>query len=328
MVLNHCGETSYNLKSFGEILPMGGILSFSAGRLGVPLFFLLSGYLLLAREYQTFADTKQFWKYKFGLLFINWEIWIFLYYVFWAFLGKYAFFDNTSFGYLIKQMCFLLPVPMMNAWYIPVLLGLYFFYPVIANILHRISEGELLILFGFTYVVAFVLPTIAVLVDGHSVLSTGFSGGVYGFLIVLGYWLSRHPAPHFGKIRCFLYVLISFGVVIGVQVYLRICGKFYNIWYDFAAIPFASYFLFRFLSQIKISAAFGKFLARLSTASYGIYLIHCPVLLLLKDTIRPLFRRSVGMVVLLIVVFFASWAIVEGIRCISRVKKHLVLIKE
>jgi surface polysaccharide O-acyltransferase-like enzyme len=328
VVLNHCGETCYNLNSFGEILPMGGILSFSVGRLGVPLFFLLSGYLLLKREYRTFADTKRFWRHKFGLLLANWEIWILLYFIFLAILGRYPFFSISSFGYLLKQMCFALPVPIMHSWYVPALLGLYFFYPVIAKILHKINDSELLILFSFTYIVAFVLPTIAILLNGGCVLSTGFSGGAYGFLIVFGYWFSRHPIPRFGKIQCSLYAFLSLGVIVGFQVILRLCGKIYNVWYDFAAIPFAAYFLFFLLAQIRISDTFGRISARLSTASYGIYLVHCPVLLLLQDLIRPLFRRSVGMVVLLIVVFFVSWAIVEGIRCIPRLRKYLVLVKE
>jgi surface polysaccharide O-acyltransferase-like enzyme len=327
VVLNHCAETFYNLNSMKEILPLMGIISFSVGRLGVPLFFLLSGYLLLTRDYHNFTDCVRFWKKKFGLLLLNWEIWILIYFIFLGFLGKYSLLDMNSFAYLLKQMCFLQSVPLMHSWYIPVFLGLYFFYPIVSKVLQQISKKEILILLLFTYVSAFVLPTIAIVAKGHNTLSTGFSGGTYGMLIVLGYLLCNHIIPRINRFKCTIFFLLTFGITVGFQVVLRLCGQIYNVWYDFAAVPFSACFLFLFLSQINISDGCEKVLSRLSTASYGIYLIHVPILLLVIDIIRPLFRRSIGMLVCTLVVFFISWAIVELIRRLPKVRKYLVLIK-
>jgi surface polysaccharide O-acyltransferase-like enzyme len=327
VVLNHSAELFYKLNSTEEILPVMGIVSFTVGRLGVPLFFLLSGYLLLTRNYHDYPDCVSFWKNKFGLLLLNWEIWTLIYYIFLAFLGWYPLFDIKSFSNLLKQICFMQFVPLLHTWYVPTLLGLYFFYPIVARALQQSQKKELMILLAFTYIPSFALQTLEIITRGQNVLSKGFSGGGCGFLIVLGYMLYNHFIPCFSRLKCVLYFLLAFGLTVGFQIFLRLHGQIYIVNYDFVTVPFTACFLFLFLSQINISDRIENILVRLSTAAYGIYLIHMPVMLLIIDIIRPMFRRSIGMLVCDLVVFFTSWAIIELVRRVPKVRKYLVLIK-
>lgn len=57
------------------------------GRMGVPVFMLLSGYLLLDREYDKDKIIK-FWKRNMAGLLISTEIWIIIYYIFSCWLYK------------------------------------------------------------------------------------------------------------------------------------------------------------------------------------------------------------------------------------------------
>ena len=49
---------------------------FTMGRLGVPLFFMLTGYLLVTRDYNTKDKILKFYKKNFLGLVLVWYIWI------------------------------------------------------------------------------------------------------------------------------------------------------------------------------------------------------------------------------------------------------------
>lgn len=66
------------------------LLLFSIGRIGVPLFLFMSGYLLMDRRYDENACIR-FWKTKWLGLLIATELWIIIYDVFLAGIGREDF---------------------------------------------------------------------------------------------------------------------------------------------------------------------------------------------------------------------------------------------
>jgi len=83
VVINHAVETvcpmSFaHLSELNIFAKLYYISGFTIGRMGVPLFLLLSGYLLLPRDYDV-ESTSYFYKHSFFPLLIVWEIWIFIY---------------------------------------------------------------------------------------------------------------------------------------------------------------------------------------------------------------------------------------------------------
>lgn len=83
VVLNHAIDSCYNTS--GNILKensfASGIVAYSGltiGRIGVPIFLMISGYLLLSRDWNQ-DNCIKFWKKNWLRLFICTEIWWVIY---------------------------------------------------------------------------------------------------------------------------------------------------------------------------------------------------------------------------------------------------------
>ena len=125
------------------------------GRIGVPLFFFISGYLLLDRQYD-FGKTLIFYKRNLLRLILTVEIWIFIYNVFNA-----LYYDTIfSTGNLWRNMLFLKGTNMNHMWYMPVILGIYLFIPLISNVLKTIDIRMTIIPLAIAWIHLFVIPEI------------------------------------------------------------------------------------------------------------------------------------------------------------------------
>ena len=88
-MLTHTSERVYDLHAenllqnawFSRVF---AISMFTIGRLGVPIFFFLTGYLLLDKEYDR-AKYRDFLVKNFGGMLLTTEIWILIYNLFNAF---------------------------------------------------------------------------------------------------------------------------------------------------------------------------------------------------------------------------------------------------
>ena len=105
---------------------------FTIGRLGVPIFFFITGYLLLDRSYDEKNCVKFYKRNLIGLL-ITTEIWVIIYNCFnmW-FKGS-----ECDVFTLLKNMTFLKNTDMSHMWYMPVILGIYLLLPFVANALQN-----------------------------------------------------------------------------------------------------------------------------------------------------------------------------------------------
>ena len=81
IILAHSIETNSPVNSIEEFNNLSAFAKaiyfsfYAIGRIGVPLFFILSGYLLLSRDFDE-NKTKQFYKNNFLPLLLAWELWI------------------------------------------------------------------------------------------------------------------------------------------------------------------------------------------------------------------------------------------------------------
>lgn len=84
VVINHATESTYTLSMDGigsssikiQIL---SLTLFTFGRLGVPIFLMISGYLLLDREWNQ-EKALNFWKKNWIGLFLSTEIWFIIFF--------------------------------------------------------------------------------------------------------------------------------------------------------------------------------------------------------------------------------------------------------
>ena len=133
VVLCHAVERAYrfNLQYMASVSSLSQIFAFAAfsiGRLGVPIFMLLSGYLLLDREYDEKATIK-FWKKNWLHLVLCTWIWIALNWFFTCVFLRHPF----SAQHFIEELLFLRGSDLSHMWYMPMLLGMYLLFPFVAN---------------------------------------------------------------------------------------------------------------------------------------------------------------------------------------------------
>ncbi len=331
VVITHTTEIVYkinaeNLMQYSFYLRIFVLLMFTIGRLGVPFFFFLTGYLLLDRKYSR-EDYKTFLKKNFCGVLLTTAIWIIIYNIF------NAIFWNTSFniGNCLKNLFFLKSTEMSHMWYMPVIIGMYLFIPFVANALNNTDIKIFCIPLILAFAYLFIVPVINVFLTANgqetfeALPDLSFSGGKYGFMILLGYLVKKGI---FDKIHSFVLVILgaaAFVFTVFIQNYSNMRGITYNLWYNCASLLIAALSIFILLSRMKLKPK--KVVESISKLSFGIYLIH-------KLILFPLNRyyhygnSSVGRwIVLFAITFFAAWIVALIIGKVEPLAKLLMFQK-
>lgn len=260
---------------------------FTLGRLGVPIFLLISGYLLLDREYDLVA-TKRFWVKNWAHLVLCTMLWFLVYDLFLVYITGAA----MSVVDVIQDIVFLHKVNMSHVWYMPMIIGLYACIPYAANALYNVDNKLIKIPMVFFFIILFIYPTVSLisrLVDPtirtmSNQVGSGFIGGTYGVYLIMGWMLKKGS---FKKVKWYWLIMtlsIAFSISVLIQLWAYSCGIGYNIWYDNPFLFVAAISLFELISRIKIKHVH-KGLKWISSYAFGIYLIHFPFKLLLLDWI-------------------------------------------
>lgn len=288
VILVHSAENVYvfdldYMNSIPLHTQIWAFLLFTVGRLGVPIFLMCSGFLLLDREYDT-QRTVRFWKKNLLGLFLTTELWVLIYIVFMS-----RFYEEPVVaGTLVKNVLFLKYMDVSHMWYMPVILGIYLFIPFVAVALHRFSWR----IFCFPWSIALaylgIVPVINVILaisDPDSRLAVlpalEFSGGIYGCILVTGYLVRK---GFLGKVKRWLLAVltvVSVGCTIVIQIYSFHHGEVYKVWYDNIFLIIASICIFTWFARLK-QVRFRSLWENLSRCSFGIYLLHNIVIMILK----------------------------------------------
>lgn len=316
------------LRPEGRFFPF---LCFTLGRLGVPIFLLISGYLLLDREYDVIA-TKRFWKRNWIHLIRSTMFWFLVYDLF------LVYFKGTEMKAtdVIQDVLFLNKVNMSHVWYMPMIIGLYACIPIVANALKMNENRRTIILpFVFFFVVLFIYPTVALitrLIDPEirsmsNQIGYGFSGGTYGVYLIMGWLLNKGL---FKKIKsCWLITI--FGVSLFASVWMQLwayrCEVGYNIWYDNPFLFITAVTLFELVSRLKICYGH-KVLKWLSGYAFGVYLIHFPFKLILLEWVLGLTNsREIKVVIMWGMLLIIGFVTALLISLIPRIGNYLIYRK-
>ena len=182
MGLNEWNSLSYYSQFFR-------LVAFTISRLGVPMFLFLSGSLLLNRNFDDEKNIRKFYLNNFLKLFICVEIWNILYTIFLLIFPV----RSWSITQGIESIFFLRQVNLPNMWYMPMILSLYIFVPIIGVVVKKFDTKYVLMLMVPSIIVLFILPFINKITynlydfNVASILSFSFSGGIYGIYLILGY---------------------------------------------------------------------------------------------------------------------------------------------
>lgn len=282
----------------------------------VPLFLMVSGALLLGRKEESLTDFFTKRANRIIIPFLCWSVFYFAW-------RHFYFGAELSIAKMFSQM--LNNGTYYHLWYFTALIGIYLLVPifnVFVNHASRTLVGYLVLLWvmvygGFRYY-SFIVP---------NDIETFFPLTEFIGMFLMGYYFSKFEQPL--KARIVIYLL---GIIGGVGTILRTNsfafdqGVFssYAFSYSSPGVIAMSIALFVFIkyaitrwSNNKENFQTGKIIKLISTASFGIYLVH-PVLL---DLLRPYFHEGLDIyihpiigiplqtIILLVVSTIISWGI-------------------
>ena len=330
VVITHTTETVYSLNAetlmqFSLHRRIFAISMFTVGRLGVPIFFFLTGYLLLDREYSS-ERYKAFLKNNFCGLLLTTAIWIIVYNVFNAFFWKTPFDIEKC----LKNLFFLKSTEMGHMWYMPVIIGIYLFIPFVANALRNTDVKILCIPLLIVFAYQFVVPIVNVWLTAteqetiSSLPDVSFSGNCYGFMLLLGYLVKKGIFDKIPSAAFAIFGAVAFAFTVFTQNYSDMHGISYNVWYDSASLLISDLAIFVLLSRMNLKS--GKIASSISMTSFGIYLVHNLILIPLNRYYQPGMSSASRLAVMFTITFLSAWLVVSMIGKIEPLA-HVLLFQ-
>lgn len=259
----------------GDYKGMVVMMLFTLARISVPFFLFLTGYFFLPRTYDT-EGTKGFWLHNFLRLLLCTELWIILYNIF-----NY-FFWNIELKPLsvLRQMAFLEGVPAMDHyWYLPMILGIYLFLPIVANGLKHIDAN--LLLFPVAIILVLYATTPALGSIDSTIVDAGYTGGIFGTYVLLGYMVHEKVFRKVPGWVLILLAVLNFFFIHVVEYLQHVLGFQEIVWYSWLTLIVTAVCCFELFDrrskEAKVPAGFHKPVNVVARYSFAMYLTHFPM---------------------------------------------------
>ena len=250
-------------------------------RFAVPVFVMITGSLLLHREYR----LGDFLKKRLSRIFIPFLFWS-LVYIAYSWYNEDLVFSNTDFWANIRQVLHLLKNgTSYHLWYVYMLIGLYFFIPVIGKFVRNATKREIEYFLIVWLIVMFLAQPY--LLRFNPQFDMHYFVGYAGYL-VLGHYLTFNVKDrHYLGTAMFILFLLTLGLIV-VGTYLLYKSQHnQTLLYEplnpvivllasgvFLMVRFSKLHVPRFIITAK------DFTCRYN---FGIYLSHALILYLLED---------------------------------------------
>lgn len=236
------------------------------GKCGVPLFFIISGYLAFPQN----KPLKQYFLSKINRVVIPFILWVMIYAVTEYISGNPIFLNHD-----------ILNEGSAHLWFIYIIVGLYLIVPVLDEFLRKVSKKVLvfyLLLCLATTVFPLIIFKLNIPYNEHNVLFTLNSFFGYTGYFVLGFYIKTygHESLLFKK-KTILFCLVSSFILIGVYFFVFNCQTV--VVSDYKGLPILLYTI-AVLAILKLASPYIErsrmkgFFASLSLYSFGIYLSH------------------------------------------------------
>ena len=311
--------------------------------LGVPIFLMLSGTLLLNKRIKGEKEICYFFRHNYLDLLITSEIWYFIMY--WRLtIGQLikngtlsvSQFLKLVFG-LIKTMLFIDQVTFDSTWYIPMILCIYLLIPIFALVLQRCQLRVFAIPCVIVFVSTMVFPNInsILLLGGHEyqinfALRSLDVFSVYFLYVFAGYWINRGGLSDLNNLVLVVMCGISFFACFAIQLYAYSRPMNYLVEYDFSLILVTAALLFECIRRFSFNEKkFGDVISYVSRISFGIYFVHILIMTIVnKLPIYDNWPRPLLLFFLEVVSFIGSIVIIRILSRIDILKRRMFLIKD
>ncbi len=342
VVLCHCCDNAYYFNQSIKISELGMtsrifmVATQTIGRLGVPIFLMLSGTLLFKKIINDEKDIIRFYKNNLLPLFIVNEVWVVLYQLFNVFVMKEDFVIDD----FIKELLLFKNSPMSNMWYMPMILGVYIGVPFVAVIVKKFPIRIIAPVMGAIFIFSYVVPMLNTISKIYNFRQTygsdiyiPYMGAAYGLYMLLGYYIYNNRNIRLKNSALVLISLCSYAITLYVQLYSSGSSSyyFYKVWYDFPFLLICSACIFALFCRIddnRISAAASSIFTYISRISMGIYFVHILIILFKKEYIGQIGNSlSLDMITAFIITAIISIAVVSILSRIKFFARYMFLIK-
>ena len=266
-------------KDFTTWLIGSGI--FSLTRIGVPLFFTVSGALLLTRKH----DIMQFLEKRFKRVVLPFAFWIFVYMLLGVVIWNYTFTGEYCLGIILGSHGLASPF-----WFIWSLIGIYLLIPMLSSFIREYGD------FAFKYLIVItIVLSLFSTVGFFKIEQAKYEFRViYNFFSVMGYFILGSYVHNnefaWSKVKSFLFGVALFAIGITghfIQIYYLGLGgttlapvDFFNIFV--LAETVGLFIAFKYANVNMISSKIkpikeqklGELVLLFSSCSFGIYFSH------------------------------------------------------
>ena len=283
-------------------------ISLFIGRIGVPFFLMITGYLLLDRTYDD-ERVRKFWEKNCKGLIIITIIWAIIYAVSLQFVtvksGQVNFSEagNLFFSHM---------------WYMPMIIGMYLSMPFVSAALEKFKTETIWQATIVFSLLAFLLPFVTTILA---------SGGIYGIYIIIGYLTKKGLFKKYSSNKLRILAIVSFLICVLFQYYAFVRGYSFFLWYEFPFILTGSFALFELCSRRGKIRAYPivKFLAKYS---FAVFLVHNLFRLpLLPLVVQLPYSEPVKAIILWILLIFFSYLATVIIYRIPRFGKYILYMR-
>lgn len=313
---------------------------FTMGRLGVPLFLMITGTLMLGREY----NIARFYKKSFLPLAMVTAVWIIINYSIKYLIGDIEFSKKN----LVYELLLFRGLEFSHMWYMPMILGIYLTLPFVSKLIESFSGRELAVpllvavgaFFGVPFFNTFAGQVFERVPAISLQLNTSFLGGTYGVYLIAGYFVTHRP-QYLARIRSIWIAVIGGGAFVinsFLEFYLFSHQLFKSdtlVWYTSPGILLSSVCAFELMRRLfgdRKSGHASKSEA-LSATAFAVYLMHNIFLTVFIKYFEPAIRVGMPQLLRFFIRYMAAYVPAVTIALMIRrlpwkvMKKYLFYIK-
>ena len=298
-----------NYNGISNLSYLGSVIYNVISRISVPLFFMISGALLLKKPF----DKNKYLNRikKFIIIIICWDI----IYLLWEYLYL---------GITYNKLYILVLEPYRkHLWFLYTIIVLYAIQPLLNIMLSKMNKKQITLM----YIVIFIICNICMIVSS---IASYFTLLCYIGYFMLGDTLYRHTKDlKFKHINWLLISIFITTIILDIifSYYISIkYNAFINIYFSYreSFIILASTCFFIFIMN-NYKNEENKIVTKLSEYSFGIYLIHGIFLDIVKSSISIYLLNSfIGIPLFSIIIFILSYISIHYLKKIPIVNKYLI----
>jgi len=293
VIMNHALSRSFLTRNgsgteFLEMTTVGSLLKaflYVFSRIGVPLFLMITGSLLMDRNYEDKRILKRFYRHNWGSLLITTEIWLFIMYWFLQFFeGSFLHTQGLiiAVAKCFTTLCFINPTTLPNMWYMWMILLVYLMIPIMAVGIKRLGDKPFYVLISIAVIVGMVFPNLNSILYGMGkstrldyVFSVSDLFSIYFVYVFIGYWISVGKLQRLGNVPLIAISVFSLVSTTVFQYWMYSSNSNQYVVYDNIGILLSSTGLFEIFRRCAPSLArLKRPVTYLAKSAFAVFFLH------------------------------------------------------